>query len=51
MLIAGPSIGMAVNTFWAGYHAVQLSLLFLHFNRPAFPETGARLFVPVRLGA
>lgn len=51
MAIAGPSVGMAVNTFWAGYHALQLSLLFLHFNRPAFPEPGVRLFVPARLGA
>jgi hypothetical protein len=51
MVIAGPSVGMAVNTFWAGYHAVQLSILFLHFNRAAHPDPKVRLFVPARLGA
>ncbi|HUG52549.1 MAG TPA: glycosyltransferase [Vicinamibacteria bacterium] len=34
MLIAGPDLTYAVNGFWAAYNAIQLSILFIHFNRP-----------------
>jgi cellulose synthase (UDP-forming) len=33
MVLAGPSLPYALNTFWASYHALTLSVLFLYLNR------------------
>lgn len=44
MAVAGPSVGYAANTFWATYHAVLLSTLFVYFNRPVTLEDRQLLF-------
>jgi cellulose synthase (UDP-forming) len=31
--VNGGDIGYLANTFWAGYHALLLTVLFVHFNR------------------
>lgn len=34
MAWTGATMALAVNVFWSAYHAVLLSTLFVHFNRP-----------------
>lgn len=54
MLITGGGdrVAYALNTLWAGYHAILLSTMFFHFNKPV-DVIPARppLFEPVRLAA
>jgi len=42
----GVEIAYAINTIWATYHAVLLSTLFLHFNRPVVIREHQALFEP-----
>lgn len=43
----GFEIAYAVNTFWATYHSILLSTLFVHFNRPVSIPAHQPLFEPV----
>ena len=43
----GFEIAYAVNTFWATYHSILLSTLFVHFNRPVSIAEHQALFEPV----
>jgi cellulose synthase (UDP-forming) len=51
LAVAGPDLAYLVNGFWAAYNAVQLSTLFVHFNRPVTIAERARAFRPVSAGA
>jgi hypothetical protein len=42
----GPDAAYVANTFWATYHVVLLSFLFLYFNRPVTVEPRRLLFEP-----
>ncbi|HEX6322351.1 MAG TPA: glycosyltransferase [Vicinamibacterales bacterium] len=42
----GIEIAYAINTVWATYHAVLLSTLFVHFNRPVVIHERQPLFEP-----
>ena len=33
-----------INSIWAGYHALILSLLFFHFNKPVISTTRESCF-------
>ncbi len=48
MLRYGPELAYAINTFWAAYHSILLSTLFVHFNRPVTIAAHRQLFEPVR---
>lgn len=48
----GNPVAYGLNTLWAGYHAVLLSTMFLHFNRPVTVVAGRPpLFEPASLRA
>jgi cellulose synthase (UDP-forming) len=47
MMRYGLELAYGVNTFWAAYHSVLLSTLFVHFNRPVEIVERAPLFEPV----
>jgi cellulose synthase/poly-beta-1,6-N-acetylglucosamine synthase-like glycosyltransferase len=47
MVYAGPSLAYGVNTFWAAYHAVTWSVLFVHLNRPVTIAGREPTFTPV----
>lgn len=49
--VAGPDLAYVVNGFWAAYNAVQLSTLFLHFNRPVTVAARPHAFRPTIVGA
>jgi cellulose synthase (UDP-forming) len=40
-----------INSIWAGYHAVVLSLLFFHFNKPVTITTRESCFNPEKAAA
>jgi cellulose synthase (UDP-forming) len=46
MASSGWSVAYLMNTFWAMYHAILLSTLFLYFNRPVKVERRPCLFEP-----
>jgi hypothetical protein len=46
MMFEGPSLAYAINTFWAGYHALMLSVLFVYLNRRVTIRQRPRLFIP-----
>ena len=48
MMRYGLELAYGVNTFWAAYHSVLLSTLFLHFNRRVEIPVHQPLFEPVR---
>jgi cellulose synthase (UDP-forming) len=43
----GWSVAYVMNTFWAGYHAILLSTLFVYFNKPVTIAPRRLLFEPV----
>jgi hypothetical protein len=48
----GDPVAYGLNTLWAGYHAVLLSTMFLHFNKRVTVVPGRpSLFEPARLTA
>ena len=47
----GPAVSYIINTVWASYHAVLLSTLFFHFNKPVTIREREPLFAPARLAA
>jgi len=49
--VAGPDLAYLVNGFWAAYNAVQLSTLFVHFNRPVAVALRPSAFRPIPLRA
>jgi cellulose synthase (UDP-forming) len=52
MVTGGWNVAYAINTIWASYHAVLLSTLFVHFNRPVTIASRRLLFQPAaRLAA
>ena len=42
----GLELAYFVNTFWAAYHTILLSTLFVHFNRPVQVPAHVQLFEP-----
>jgi cellulose synthase (UDP-forming) len=42
----GPSVAYVVNTFWASYHALLLSMLFFYLNRPVAIPALRQVFAP-----
>ena len=46
MMRYGLELAYFVNTFWATYHAILLSTLFIHFNRPVTIAAHRQLFEP-----
>jgi hypothetical protein len=46
LVVQGWSIAYVMNTVWAGYHAVLLSTLFFHFNKPVTIAPRRLLFEP-----
>lgn len=49
MMRYGLELAYGVNTFWAAYHSLLLSTLFVHFNRPVEIAERAPLFEPVEI--
>lgn len=47
----GWSVAYVMNTFWAGYHAILLSTLFVYFNKPVTIAPRRLLFEPAALAA
>jgi cellulose synthase (UDP-forming) len=51
LVVTGWSVAYVMNTFWAGYHAVLLSTLFVYFNAPVTIPSRRLLFEPPGLVA
>jgi cellulose synthase (UDP-forming) len=45
----GFELAYFINTFWATYHSILLSTLFIHFNRPVTIAGHRQLFEPVTM--